>query len=133
ADLTGQGQLHLHVVAGDEPAGRDLGGLDLVLEGDLQEVRHVQRPVDLGLERGVGLERAQQRLVLGVESGDELLGRHAATPSRRSVGSSWVSVSLVTTRAQSPCQGWVCRARTWVVKPSTEGRPAASMASNTRA
>ena len=85
-----------------------------------------------GFERGVGLERPQQRLVLGVEPGDELLGRHAATPSRSSVGSSCVSVSLVTTRPQRACHGWLWRASACVVKPST-GHPAASTVSKTRA
>src|SRR6267142_1904772 len=130
AHLPGQRQLHADVVGGDEPAGGDLGGLDLVLERDLQEIGDVERALDLRLQRGVGLEAAQRRLVLGVELGDELRGRHAATPSRRRFGSSWVSVSLVITRVQRACSGCVCFASAWVVKPRTAGAPADSMAAS---
>ena len=106
--LPAQRQLHGDVVGGDEPAGGDLGGLDLVPQRDLQEIGDVERALDLRLQRGVGLEIAQGRLVLDLELGDELGGRHAATPSRSSAGSSWVSVSFVTTRRQRACRGCVC-------------------------
>ena len=67
ADLARQRELHVHVVGGDEPARRDLGGLDLVLERDLQEIEHVQVALDLRLQRVVGRQPAQLPLVLAVE------------------------------------------------------------------
>src|SRR5262245_66295721 len=83
---------------------------------------------DLGLEGRVRLQAAQHRLVGLVELGDELGGDHAASPRCRRSGSSWVSVSLVTTRRQRACSGWVARASAWVVKPSTGTPGAASSA-----
>ena len=130
--LAGEGHLHLDVGGDDEPARRDLGGLDLVLEGDLQEVRDVERPAHLRLEGGVGLEPAEDRLVGLVERDHELGCGHAASPCCRSPGSSWVRVSLVTTRRQRVCSGWVSRASAWVVKPST-GTPGAAARASKRA
>src|SRR5262249_32316696 len=131
SDLARQREVDVEVGGGDEPARRDLGGLDLVLERDLQEIEDVQVALDLGLERVVGRQAAQPPLVFPVELPDELLGGHAMTPSLSRRGSSWVSVSLVTTRAHRGCQGCVCRASACVVKPST-GAPPASRAANTR-
>src|SRR4029450_5498016 len=116
------GHLHLHVVGLDEPACRDLGGLDLVLQRNLQEVGDVQRPLHLRPEGRVGGEAGQDLLVRGVQLGRACYRGHAATPSRRMRGSSWVRVSFVTTRSQRPCSGWVSRARACVVKPSTGTR-----------
>ena len=86
-----------------------------------------------GFSVASGSRPRRLHLVLGVEPGDELLGRHAATPSRSSAGSSWVSVSLVTTRPQRACHGCVWRAAAWVVKPSTGGLPPAATVSKIRA
>ena len=67
ARLAREGQLDLDVVRGHEPAGGDLGGLDLVLERDLQKIQDIQVARDLGLERGLGLEPPQHGLVPLVE------------------------------------------------------------------
>jgi len=114
-DLPREGQLDVDVVGGHQPARRDLGGLDLVPERDLEEIEHGQVALDLGLQGVVGGEPAQTLPVLAVELGDELLSGHAVTPSFSRRGSSWVSVSFVTTRSQRACQGWVCRPSAWVV------------------
>ena len=115
AGLPGEGHLDVDVVGLHQPARGDLGGLDLVLERHLQEVRHREAALDLGLERGLGREPPSSAWFARVERRDEFLGRHAATPSRRIRGSSWVRVSLVTTRSQRSWSGWVWRARTCVV------------------
>src|SRR5262249_28980630 len=122
ARLPREGHLHLDVVGGHQPPRGDLRRLDLVLQSDLEEIEQGQLALDLGLERRVRIEPLEHGLVLRLEVADELLGRHAATPLVRSSGSSWVKVSLVTTRVQRPWSGWVVRASTWVVKPSTGGR-----------
>ena len=127
ADLPGERQLHVHRVRRHEPAGRDLGRLELVPERHLEEVRDIQVALHLGLERVVRSQAAQEPLVLGVELSHELLGRHDPLPSRRSVASSRVSVSLVTTRRQRACHGSVSRARTCVVNPRTGTRAASAV------
>ncbi len=103
----------------DQPARRDLGGLDLVLERHLEEVDDGEVALDLGLERGLGLEAGSTAWFCASRSRDELVRRHAASPSVRMRPSSRVRVSFVTTRVHRACSGWVCRASTCVVKPST--------------
>src|SRR6185436_7312231 len=136
AGLAGEGHLDLHVVGRDEPARRDLGGLGLVAERDLQEVGHGEVALHLGPQRRVGGQAAEEVLVGRVQLADELFGGHGAAslarpgsasgsrtrPLARMPPSSWVSVSFVTTRSQRAWWGWVSRASAWVVKPSTGGR-----------
>ena len=122
ARLAGQGHLHRDLVRADEPARRDLGRLDLVLQRDLEEIEDVEVARDLGRERRLGLESPEHGLVLLVQLPHEFLCRHAAIPSFSIVPSSCVSVSRVTTRAQRECRGWVWRASAWVVKPRVGGR-----------
>src|SRR5262249_14783184 len=124
--------LHVDIVGGDQPACRDLGRLDLVLERDLQEVDDVELALHLGLEGVVGRQTIEEAPILGVESANEFFCDHEAMPSRSSVGSSAVSVSFVTTRAQRACHGCVSRASACVVKATT-GTPARSAASTMRA
>ena len=112
--LASEGEHEFDVVGGREPARGDHGGFGLVAQRHLQEVRHVERALHLRGERGIGLEAAQTRLILGVERRHEFFGGHRR-PSRNSSGSSCVSVSLVTTRPQRACQGCVCRASACVV------------------
>src|SRR3989442_390181 len=122
ANLPGERELHVHRVGRHEPAGRDLGGLELVPERDPEEVRNIQVALHLGPKRVVRRQAAQEALVLGVELGDELLGRHDPIPPCRTPASSCLSVSLVRTRRQRACHGCVSRARACVVKPRTGTR-----------
>src|SRR6266545_4984468 len=122
AGLAGEGHFHLHVVGRHEPARGDLCRLDLVLERDLEEVEHRQVARNFRLERGFRIQPLQDRLVASIQIVHEFFSRHAATPDLRSSGSSWVSVSFVTTRVQRPWSGWVALASAWVVNPSTGER-----------
>ena len=122
--LPREGHLDVDVIRGHLPPRGDLGRLDLVPEGDLEKIEDIEVALDLRLQRVVGREPLEDGLVALVELADELLGRHAGTPVLRSSGSSWVSVSLVTTLVQRPWRGCVSRARAWVVKPNTGGRGA---------
>src|ERR1041384_6148075 len=108
--VPGKGTVDLDVVRGHQPARGDFRGLDLVLEGDLEEVENGQLALHLWPERRVRIQALEHGLVARVEVADELLARHAVTPLLSSSGSSRVSVSLVTTRAQRACSGWVARA-----------------------
>src|SRR5437867_1550038 len=122
ANLSREREPHVHLVGRHEPARRDFRGLDLVLERDLEQVQDVEGTVHLGLEGVVRGQAAQESLVLRVEAIDELFRGHDPIPSLRSAGSSCVSVSLVTTRRQRACHGWVWRASACVVKPRTGTR-----------
>src|SRR6266704_1333050 len=51
ANLPGERELHVHRVGRHEPAGRDLGGLELVPERDPEEVRNIQIALHLGPPR----------------------------------------------------------------------------------
>ena len=54
ADLTGQRELDLDVVAGDQPAGGDLGGLDLVLSATFRRLGTLRGPWISGLSVASG-------------------------------------------------------------------------------
>src|SRR5262249_36348788 len=132
AGLARERHLHVYIVRDHQPARRDLGGFDLVLERNLQEIDDVELAVDLGLQGVVRRQTIEESPILGVEGGDEFFGGHEATPPRSSVGSSAVSVSFVTTRVQRVCHGCVSRASACVVKART-GTPTRSAAAKMRA
>src|SRR5262245_50401120 len=122
--LTGESQLDRQFLGGDQPARGDLGRLDLVAERDLEEIDHGEVALDLRLRRGFGRQALEELFVLSGQPCDELVRGHAR-PFWSSAPSSWVSVSLVTTRRHRGCHRCVARASACVVKPST-GTPAPS-------
>ncbi len=76
AHLAGEGQLHLRIVGGDHPPGRDLGGFDLILQRDLEEVEDVQVTLHFRPEGVVGRQELEQLLVRRVQFFHELFGCH---------------------------------------------------------
>ena len=79
--LSREGELDVQLRGGDEPPGRDLRGLDLVLKGDLEQVDHGQVALDLGLERRLGREPAEELLVARIQVPDEAFSVHPVPPA----------------------------------------------------